>query len=204
MMTSAGARRPQRADARRNVEAILAAATERLAADPMASVADIAASAGVGRMTLYGHFKTRADLVDAVLRRAISESDEVLKATDTSGDPEAALARLIGESWQLVSRFGSILTAAQQELPAERIHGVHDRILRRIQTLIERGQRTGAFRTDLPRSWLVSLGMRLMHSAAEDVAAGRMKAGDAPRIIADTFFAALTPVGRRVFASAGN
>jgi TetR/AcrR family transcriptional repressor of mexCD-oprJ operon len=32
-------------------------------------VAPIAESAGVGRMTLYGHFKTRADLIDAVFER---------------------------------------------------------------------------------------------------------------------------------------
>jgi AcrR family transcriptional regulator len=187
-----------RADARRNVEAILAAATSRLAADPSASVGDIAAAAGVGRMTLYGHFRTRSELVDAVLQRVVDESNEVLRATDTSGDPAAALARLVTESWQLVHRFANVLLAAQQELPAERIHGGHDRILRRVQTLVERGQRAGAFRTDLPKTWLVNLAMRLMHGAAEDVAAGRMKSADAPRIVAGTLFAALTPVGRRV------
>lgn len=193
-------RRAQRADARRNIEAILSAATTCLAADPKSSIGDIAAAAGVGRMTLYGHFKTRSELIDAVLQRTLDESNDILKATDTTGDPREAMARLIEASWQLVHRFGNVLAAAQDELPPERIHGAHDRVLRRIQTLIERGQRLGIFRNDLPKGWLVSLGVRLMHSAADDVAAGRLKAREAPAVIASTLFAALTPVGRRVGA----
>jgi TetR/AcrR family transcriptional regulator, mexCD-oprJ operon repressor len=197
-------RRAQRADARRNIEAIVAAGTSCLAADPSSSIADIAAAAGVGRMTLYGHFKTRGELVDAVLQRTLDESNDILKATDTSGDPQEAMMRLIGASWQLVHRFGNVLTAAHDELPPERIHGAHDRVLRRVQTLVERGQRAGTFRNDLPKNWLVSLAVRLMHSAADDVAAGRLKPAEAPGVIASTLFAALTPVGRRVSApSAG-
>ena len=38
---------PKRADARRNIEGIVAAATELLAIDPEASIGDIAARAGV-------------------------------------------------------------------------------------------------------------------------------------------------------------
>src|SRR5215472_9528755 len=74
------ARRPQRADARRNVAAILDAATDCLARDPEMSIAGIAAAAGVGRITLYGHFSTRAELVDAVLARTIEHADAILDA----------------------------------------------------------------------------------------------------------------------------
>jgi len=69
------ARRTQRADARRNVAAILDAATDCLARDPDTSIARIAAAAGVGRITLYGHFSTRAELVDAVLALTIEHAD---------------------------------------------------------------------------------------------------------------------------------
>ena len=90
-MPPAGARRTapraQRADARRNTAAILDAATDCLARDPGMSIADIAAAAGVGRITLYGHFKTRAELVDAVLVRTIKHANAILDATDTVHDP---------------------------------------------------------------------------------------------------------------------
>jgi AcrR family transcriptional regulator len=187
------AARPQRADARRNIAAILDAATEGLARDPEISIAGIAAAAGVGRITLYGHFKTRADLVDAVLARTVERADAILDATDTSGDPAQALARLVASSWQIVHQFRNILLAAQRELPAERIRGVHDRILRRIQSLITRGQQAGTFRRDLPQQWLITTAYSLMHAAAEDTTAGRLDPGDAARLITATLLAAFAP-----------
>jgi len=185
--------RPQRADARRNVAAILDAATDCLARDPGVSVADIAAAAGVGRITLYGHFKTRAELVDAVMTRTIEHADAILTGTDTSGDPADALARLVASSWQIVHRYRNILLAAQRELPAERIRGVHDPILQRAAALIERGQRAGTFRADLPRQWLITTAFSLMHAAAEDAAAGRLEADEAAGYITATLLGAFAP-----------
>ena len=185
--------RTQRADARRNSAAILDAATDCLARDPETSVADIAAAAGVGRITLYGHFKTRAELVDAVLTRTIQRADVILDTIDAGGDPRDALARLVDSSWQIVQQFSNILLAAQRELPAERIRGVHDPILLRVRSLIARGQRAGAFRSDLPRQWLITTAFSLMHAAAEDAAAGRVREDDAAGLITATLLAAYTP-----------
>ena len=186
---------PRRADAKRNVAAILAAAAECLAKNPDTSVAEIAAAAGVGRMTLYGHFKTRADLLDAVLTRVIAAADETLGAVDVAGDPRDALARLVAASWLVVDQLRHVLEAAQRELPAERVLQAHDRVLGRVQALIERGQAAGAFRADLPLPWLVSLAMNVMHAAATEVSAGRLPAGQAPSVVAGTLLAALTAPG---------
>jgi len=143
-------------------------------------------------VTLYGHFKSRADLIDAVLARTLDQAHVVLDATDTTGEPRAALARLVASSWQIVHQFRNILLAAQRELPAERIRGVHDRILRRVQSLIERGQRAGTFRRDMPQQWLITTTYSLMHAAAEDAAAGRLDADDAAGLITATLLAAFT------------
>jgi AcrR family transcriptional regulator len=182
----------RRADARRNIRSILDAAQSCLVRDADASVADIAKAAGVGRVTLYGHFRTRADLIDAVLTRTMEQADAALDATDTTGDPRQALTRLVGASWQIVHQFRSVLQAAHRELPAERIRAVHDRVLRRVQTIIDRGQSAGAFRDDLPKRWLVTTVFSLMHAAAEDSAAGRLDAEDAAQIVSATLLAALT------------
>lgn len=195
--------RAQRADARRNVEAILDAAVACLARDPEASVVEVAAAAGVGRVTLYGHFKTRAELIDAALVRTMERADQILDATDTTGDPVEALTRLVASSWQIVDQFHNVLLAAHRELSAERIRGVHDRILRRIQSLVERGQRAGAFRTDLPKRWLITTVFSLMHAAADDAAAGRVKVDQAPGLITATLLAAFTPPGAKVLALQG-
>ena len=50
----------RRADAQRNVQRILDAAVACLAERPNATMADIAKVAGLGRVTLYGHFSSRA------------------------------------------------------------------------------------------------------------------------------------------------
>ncbi len=111
----------RRADARRNIASIIDAAISCLAHDPDASVGDIARAAGVGRVTLYGHFNGRAELIDAVLTRTLAEADATLDAVDTTGDPREALTRLVGASWRIVHQFRSVLHAAQRELPPERI-----------------------------------------------------------------------------------
>lgn len=190
--------RDQRADARRNVAAILDAAQHCLSTDPHATVAHIAEAAGVGRVTLYGHFKTRAELVDAVLERVSAQSSEVLDAVDTGGDPAAALVRLADATWEIVHRFNAVRQAAEGELPEERIRTHHDVHLRRLDALIARGQRAGTFRRDVPRHWLITICYRIMHAAADDCAAGRIKHRDAGRLIAATLLAAFTAPGRRV------
>jgi len=184
---------PRRADAQRNIAAILDAAVTALSRDPEASVSEIAQAAGVGRVTLYGHFPNRADLVDAALAKAIADGHAALDEVDLTGDPRAALARLINSSWLLVNRSRALLLAAQQVLPPGRIRDLHAGPAERVETLVERGRQAGAFRTDLPTSWLVSVLHSVMHSAADEINAGRLTAGHAAAYITATVLAAFTP-----------
>jgi AcrR family transcriptional regulator len=97
----------RRADARRNVEAILRAATECLGRRPDATLAEIAEAAGVGRVTLYGHFSSRAELLDAVMAHVLQHGNAVLEPIDLTGDPRAALTRLIDASWEVLNQSRS-------------------------------------------------------------------------------------------------
>jgi TetR/AcrR family transcriptional regulator, mexCD-oprJ operon repressor len=184
-----GSVRPQRADARRNVAAILDAALECLARNPQASTTDIARAAGVGRVTLYGHFPSRADLVDAAFARALQQASATLEAVDLSGDPRDALTRLIASSWQVVDRHQVLLGVADAELPPERIRAYHNEPMRRVHALIAAGQRSGAFRDDLPADWLVAVFYAVMHGAAAEIRAGRLGAADAVGVITTTLLA---------------
>ncbi|WP_329377268.1 TetR/AcrR family transcriptional regulator [Streptomyces sp. NBC_01716] len=66
--------RPMRADARRNREALLAAARQAfLAGDADAHVEEIARRAGVAVGTLYRHFETREALVAEVYRQEVAD-----------------------------------------------------------------------------------------------------------------------------------
>ena len=188
----------RRADAQRNIAAILTAAAECLSRNPAASTSEIAKAAGVGRVTLYGHFPSRAELIDAVFVQAIATGEETLGQVDLTGEPRAALARLIESSWQLVDQFRSLLIAAEEALPPGRVRELHADPMARVEGLLERGRAEGDFRTDLPTSWLVSVMHNVMHGAAGDILAGRISSADAAPYITATLLAAFTPAGERV------
>ncbi|HWM16041.1 MAG TPA: TetR/AcrR family transcriptional regulator [Microbacterium sp.] len=190
-MTSTEAKAPQRADARRNVEKIVVAAVECLSRDPSASLGEIAQAAGVGRVTLYGHFPSREVLVEAALTRVLADGDEVLQALDLSGDPVEALRSLVASSWRLTAQASAVLEAAQEVLPPGRIRELHAKPERRANDLIRRGQAEGVFRSDLPADWLAATTHHVMKGAAADIAAGRLDEGDAAHFISEVIIGAL-------------
>jgi AcrR family transcriptional regulator len=77
--------RPLRADARRNRDALLAAAVQAFSAEgPDVTLESVAAAAGVGIGTLYRHFPNRDALVEAAYRNELErlcDSAEELLAT---------------------------------------------------------------------------------------------------------------------------
>ena len=180
----------RRADARRNIEAILDAARRCLGRDPDASVNEIAAAAGVGRVTLYGHFPSRAELVDAVVTRTLDEFDATLDGVDLTGDPRDALVRLVHAAWRPTAESALLVVAAERALPPERLLAAHRAPMQRVRELIEHGQAHGAFREDLPLSWLVALFHSVIHAAANEISAGRLDADDAGTVIITTLLAA--------------
>lgn len=184
---------PRRADARRNIEKILEAAVACLSHNPEASVTEIAEAAGVGRVTLYGHFSSREVLIEAVLVRLLEQGDEVLESLDLTGDPREALRALIESSWLLMARSGAVLEAAQATMPPGRIQELHAKPAERVEALIRRGQSANLFRTDLPAEWLTSVLHHLMKGAAVDVSKGQLDSADAPRFITETILAAYQP-----------
>lgn len=83
-------RRPARADARRNFDALLRAAAQEFAERGVdASLEDIAKRAGVGIGTLYRNFPTRDALIELAY---LGELVEVTALAQRLGDEPAALA----------------------------------------------------------------------------------------------------------------
>ncbi|MFC3960960.1 TetR/AcrR family transcriptional regulator [Nocardia jiangsuensis] len=190
-MTTARPRR--RADAQRSIAAIVAAARAQLAANPDASVEDIARAAGVGRQTLYGHFRTRAELLDATLADALAEGEKTLSGLDLDGDADEALTMLLGSSWALVAESAALLTAAQPVLSAERIRELHTAPAQRLTALVHRGRDQGVIRTDMPVQWQVNLVHYVLHGAAVELRAGRLHAEQIPAVVTATIRSALRP-----------
>jgi AcrR family transcriptional regulator len=184
----------RRADALRNIETIVLAAERRLARDPDASMGDIASEAGLGRITIYGHFKTRAELVEVVARRVLADANTLLEGVDLRGDPGSALARLVQASWEVTARSGSLLIAAERALPPHVLRDLHAGELEdRVRRFVARGQREGAFRDDFSTDWLVTLFHATLHSAVSEVHAGRLDAKRAAETVSQTLRSAYKP-----------
>jgi len=186
---------PKRADARRNIEAIVEAATTLLAADPDASMLAIAKEAGVGRVTLYGHFPSRPVLIAEVAARAIAHTDHALNAVDTDGDPREAMERLLVATWGLTFRFGGIVVAANQALAPDAVRQAHEEPARRVRMLLERGREQGEFTASMPVEWQLTTIQAVLHAASAAVHRGEITAEQAPSLVSATVIAALTPRG---------
>jgi AcrR family transcriptional regulator len=80
-----------RADARRNLERVLDAATEVFAASgPDASIDEIARLAGVGHGTVFRRFPTKDDLMFAVIERHVAEMRSLAEEALAADDPGEA------------------------------------------------------------------------------------------------------------------
>lgn len=189
---------PKRADARKNIAAIIDAATACLARDPDASVNDIAAAAGVGRVTLYGHFESRGALVAEVVDRALRQTDEALDQVDLGGDARDALGRLLEATWHLTHRFGALVVAAQTALPEAELREAHEKPVLRVKRLLRRGRKEGSFRADLPLDWQVTTIQAVLHAASGAVHRGEITAERAPALVRATVLGALAPPGTKV------
>ncbi|GIF64827.1 TetR family transcriptional regulator [Asanoa ishikariensis] len=97
-----GRARPQRADAKRNYEALLAAGKSVFAqSGTQAPLEEVARRAGVGQGTLYRQFPTREHLFAAIMSESIDLLDRTARELLTAPDPWDALVqwlRLYDES----------------------------------------------------------------------------------------------------------
>ena len=186
--------RKRRADAERNIQAIIAAALEALADDPDASMAAIARRAGVVRATIYMHFPTREALLDAVMENAVAQVAEATRAAEpTQGEPEDALERVLRATWQKLSDFQTLLAINTSRLSAKELHRRHQPVMTQFVPLIERGQAKGVFRSDVPVSWHLAMVRAIAHAASAEVRSGRIAVSEVESVMLTTALAAVSP-----------
>src|SRR5579871_3322793 len=91
-----GMDRRVRADAQRNIDALLKAALAVFATSGVdAPVREIAERAGVGVGTVYRHFPQRSDLIAAVFRREIDACADAAPLLAAECEPGEALSRWV-------------------------------------------------------------------------------------------------------------
>jgi AcrR family transcriptional regulator len=140
-------RRPQRADARRNFDALLAAASEAFATKGAdASLEDIARHAGVGIGTLYRNFPNRQDLFSAVyfgeIEELCLEAEEVAELP-----PWEALTTWLQRFVQYAATKRAIWESLNRD--NDRFREAREAMYAAGTPLFERAQQAGEARTDI-------------------------------------------------------
>ncbi|GAA0952444.1 helix-turn-helix domain-containing protein [Actinocorallia libanotica] len=154
------ARRPKRADGRRNYDAILAAARKAFETDGSeASLEDIAGQAQVAIGTLYRHFPTRASLVEAATRDGLADLIAEADRLAAEADPLEALAAWMGRAVRHFSTFRGlvgILTASMYD-EGTPSHAACSAMHQGGARLLEAAQGAGRVRADLTADELFDL-----------------------------------------------
>jgi TetR/AcrR family transcriptional repressor of mexCD-oprJ operon len=182
----------------RNVAAILDAAQALLERRAAVSIAAVAATAGVSRVTVYAHFATWEALLEAVVERATRRTTAALEEADPDhGPPLEALERVLVAGWRELARNSAMAQASGEQLSPAALARAHDPIHARLGRLVERGRADGSFRTDLPAAWLLTSALALAHACAQEVRAGRIGEPDALQVLTVTIRDLFTGPGHR-------
>jgi TetR/AcrR family transcriptional repressor of mexCD-oprJ operon len=144
--------------------AVLEAAARTLAIEgPAASMADVAAAAGVARATVYRYFPNRQALLDELALVALREADDRIRSARIDEVPTTeAISRVVRALVDIGDAF--IVVSREATHTAEFERTLADPLTR----LFERGQASGDIRDDLPVTWLtealVGLAMSVLTS----------------------------------------
>jgi len=155
-----GEPRPQRADAARNRERVLAAAEAVLARDGLsASMRAVAADAGVGLGTIYRNFPTQEALYQAIIvrrtRALVAEAAELAGAPDP-GQAFFGYFTSVVEHAMRTKAIADLLARAGID-PKSGMAGVGDDMRHAVGALLARAQQAGAVRPDLHMPELMAI-----------------------------------------------
>lgn len=159
---------------------MLDAAMRLLAERPDAGMAAVAAAAGVTRQTVYAHFGTRDELLEAVAGHVTQEAMAAMDAADVEeGSALDALLRLQDIGWRLFERHPVLLQLGATPVSVQADRARHEPVAARLTRLIEKGQAAGEFDPDPPAAWLVAAVTALGHAAGDEAGSGRMTVDEA-------------------------
>lgn len=171
-----------RADAARNLEAVLTTGARMLAADPGASIASIAAEAGVDRRTVYRRFASREDLLAAIYEARLTAIEKAIEDARLREAPVAVALHRYVENIIAVNRAWPVDLARM--LADQSVHARRDAAVREVDAFLERATDEGLLRPGFPEGWASALLPDLMHLASRQ--RPELTPGQAADLVVDT------------------
>jgi AcrR family transcriptional regulator len=139
----------ERVDVRRNRARLLEAARELFASRGVdVSVREIARDAGTGIATVYRHFPTRDDLVDAVLEEVFEELVAAGEHSLAHAEAWSGFAELVEHALSLCARNRGLTDVLETQRGRRRAATMRRRIRPVFAELVERAQLQGTLRPD--------------------------------------------------------
>lgn len=165
-------RRPLRADAERTVRTILEAAERVLAANPAATMEQVAEAAGVARTTVHRRFATREALLDELTGWAARQFAEAVdSARPDATPPLVALYQVTANVLRVKTSWSFAMNRTFEEAHPEAAR-IHADIRVRCVQLLRRARDAGVLRPDADLDWTRRVYYALIHEAAAEIDGG--------------------------------
>ncbi len=175
-------------------ESLTQVATRVLAADPSASLSEVARAAGMSRTSLHARHPSRLDLLVTLAHRAMDLIEDAYAEADldVEEDVEKVLHRLVGLLLPIAARVEFLLRERSLNGVAE-VSSRYALLDEPLHAWVAAAQARGALEPAVPTWWVAATLLSSVITAHEYVAGGYLAPRDAPALVLRTVLGGVGP-----------
>ncbi len=168
-------------------EAIIEAGTRTLLSNRSAGMSEIAEAAGIGRATLYRHFKTREALIKKLALSCYEEFDAAY-APHIHLEGKAAIQKVLEVAMSMAQRFNFLIRRWSLVEEDEDLQRVDAEAQYEMTYLFEQARKSGDIDGSFPDEWLVAFFDSVLDAGCVLVESGDASAEQVANYAIESFF----------------